>query len=137
MVHRILKHGTFLPARQFFSKEIAIALTFLASGLLHEYSWSLVFYHHTSMHDETGTCPDCFTPYPFKLTAFFLWNGFIMLLERPIGKYFGFTASWPTPVVCTLMLLTSLPVSHWMIGDWAVGRYYTDFAIGVWHIRKL
>jgi hypothetical protein len=137
MIHRILKHGVYLPARQLFSREIAIALTFVASGLLHEYSWSLVFYHHTSMRDDTGVCPECFTPYPLKLTAFFLWNGVVMLLERPVGRLFWFTKSWPTPVVSTLMLLSVLPVSHWYSGDWAMGGYFSDFSVGLWHIQKL
>lgn len=137
MIHRILKHGAYLPARLFVSKQIAIALTFCASGLLHDYTWSLVFYHHTSKRDETGVCPECFTPYPLKLTAFFLWNGVVMLLERPVGKLFWFTSNWPTPIVCTLMLLTALPISHWYTGDWAVGGYFADFSLALWHIRKL
>jgi Membrane bound O-acyl transferase family len=137
MIHRVLKFGVYLPARKFFSNSVAIMMAFVASGLLHDYAWALVFYHHTSRRNEAGVCEDCFKPFPFKLTAFFAWNGMIMLLERPVGRYLGYTKSWPTPLVSTLVLLTSLPVSHWYTGDWAMGGYFSDFALGLWHIRKL
>ena len=137
MIHRILKHGVFLPAKQFVSSRWAVLVTFVASGLLHDYSWALVFYHHRESRNEYGVCEDCFQPFPFKLTAFFLWNGVVMMLERPLAKYFAFTRSLPTPLVSTLVLCTALPVSHWYSGDWAVGGYFSDFAVGLWHVRKL
>jgi len=137
MIHRILKYGAFLPARKYFSKQIAIVITFLASGLLHDYTWAIVFYQHTHQRDENGVCKDCFVPITFKLTAFFLWNGAMMLLERPVGSFLGFTKSWPTFIVSTLVLMTGLPVSHWYTGDWAMGGKYSDFAIGLWHVHKI
>jgi Membrane bound O-acyl transferase family len=136
-IHRALKHGVYLPSRKYVSNGLAIFLTFVASGLLHDYSWALVFYHHTSRRNEAGVCEDCFSPFPFKLSAFFAWNGCIMLLQKWLGRYFGFTRKWPTPVLSTLVLLTSLPVSHWYTGDWAMGGYFSDLSIGLFHIRKL
>jgi hypothetical protein len=151
MIHRILRHGVFLPARRAtkVSAKLAIMLTFFASGLLHELSWALIFYQHKkhrrrddeSSTGNTTTSPcqddDCFTPIPMKLGAFFAWNGIIMLLERPLMKYCTFAQSWPTPVVSTILLLTALPVSHWYTGDWAVGGYFSDFALGTFLIKKL
>ena len=74
-----------------------------------------------------------------KLTAFFLWNGAVMLIERSVSKNLSFAAikNLPTPVISTLILLTALPVSHWFTGDWAMGGYFADYSIGLWHIRRL
>lgn len=138
VIHRILKHGVYLPARQLLvSSHVAIALTFVASGLLHDYAWLLIFYPHKHIRDESGVCSDCWTPVPLKITAFFCWNGAITLLERPLTKYFTWTRDLPTVVVSTLVILTALPVSHWYSGDWAVGGVYSDFCVALFHIRKL
>jgi hypothetical protein len=131
MIHRILKYGAFEPARQFVSVPAAVVFTFVVSGLVHDYSWSLIFYQH-------GKCLDCFVPVLLKLTAFFAWNGVVMLLERPLGPYVRpLTSRLPVAVVSTLVVLTALPVSHWYSGDWAKGGYFADLSIGVWQIRKL
>lgn len=138
MIHRILKYGAFLPARQFVSVPAAVVFTFVVSGVMHDYVWSLVFYQHKQGINTDGRCLDCFVPVLLKLTAFFGWNGVVMLLERPLGPYLRTVSSrLPTAVVSTLVVLTALPVSHWYSGDWAKGGYFRDLSIGVWLIRKL
>jgi hypothetical protein len=166
MIHRFLKHGIYLPARKVgMPSWAAVALAFGFSGLLHDFSWAIIFYP-----DETCTADGtCFRPLLGKLTAFFLYCGACMLLERPLGPYLGFMKDWPNVVVAQLVLLTALPVAHWYAGDWAVvrswscavailchctfcespthsrhllfhlwkGGYFSDFAIALWHIRKL
>lgn len=142
VIHRMLKHGVYLPARLRFkcSNLLSIMLTFLVSGLLHEYSWSVIYYTHKHKLDENGNCLDCWYPQPIKLVCFFLWNGIIMLLlERTmLAKYFTkLTAKLPTIIVSTMVVLLGLPVSHWFTGDWAIGGLYEDFSYGVWYIKKL
>lgn len=137
MIHRILKHGVYLPMRKFFATRWAVAATFVGSGLLHDYSWSLIFYHPLHKRNEHGVCSECFAPIPLKLTLFFLWCGAVMLLERPLMPYCGFAKSLPTVVVATgLLVATALPISHWFTGDWATGGMYSDFAMALWTIRK-
>jgi hypothetical protein len=138
MIHNILKYGAYLPARQYVSKEMAVVWTFRVSGLVHDYVWSLLFYQHEHTKNEDGVCLDCFVPTVLKLTAFFFWNGTVMLLERPIGKYLSpITKHIPTPILSTLVVLTALPVSHWYTGDWAKGGYFKDLSIGLWQIRQI
>jgi hypothetical protein len=141
MIHNILKGGVFLPVKKYFPNIVAVLASFIASGLFHDYCWSLIFYHHWHSRDpETGICHHCFAPTMFKLTAFFLWNGIVMLLERPLGKLPPFTwlsKNLPLPILSTLVVLTGLPVSHWYSGDWAVSGYFSDFKTALWHIRKL
>jgi len=141
VIHETLKRGAFEPCSQFLSRPLAMFIAFLMSGLLHEYSWSVTFYHHSHSRDEeTGTCSDCYAMTVFKLTSFFVWNGVVMMLERPLRKYPPF--SWiskhlPIPIISTLVLSTALPVSHWFTGDWVVGGFFRDWSHAVWLIRQL
>ena len=128
-----------MPARKYFSWPVATMVTFLASGLLHDYAWSIVFYHSSATKSTTDFQERIFHPMWLKLTAYFLWNGAVMLLERPFCRWVP-GVEWlsqrlPTPFVSTLVVLTALPVSHWYTGDWARGGFFTDFAHGLWHFR--
>ena len=130
MIHIVLKYGTFYSARQFLSTRLAVLLTFIVSGLIHDYIWTLIFYRHKE--DDIH-----FVPVVFKLTAFFLWNGVVMLLERLVGPYVKpLTSQMPTILVSTLVVLTALPVAHWYVGDWVEGGYFYDLSIGLWTIRR-
>jgi Membrane bound O-acyl transferase family len=138
MIHTLLKYGTFRPARQFMSKRMAILVTFIVSGIIHEYVWTLLFYQYPN-----GTIPDAsnastqHVPVVWKLTLFFVWNGVVMLLERPVAPYVQhMTSKLPTWIVSTLVVWTALPVSHWYTGDWVVGGYFHDLSIGLWMVRK-
>ena len=140
VIHRTLKQGIYLPAKQFFPTYVAASLAFLFSGLLHDYAWTLMFYKHDDMLDENGVCSGqhgCHTPIVFKVTTFFLWNAGVMILERRLGDSFSVCAKWPTFVVSTLVVLTALPVSHWFTGDWARGGYFDELSIGLWCVRQI
>lgn len=138
MIHRMLKYGAYRPARRYVSSVGATVVAFVASGLLHDYCWAVIFYPPKALRDEaTGECLNCWQPILFKVSAFFVWNGVVLLLERPLARYFAWTRVLPTPIVSTLVLCTSLPVSHWYTGDWAVGGNYSDFAIALWHVKKV
>mmetsp|Transcript_249 Transcript_249/g.742 ORF Transcript_249/g.742 Transcript_249/m.742 type:complete len:438 (-) Transcript_249:168-1481(-) len=138
MIHRILKHGAFLPARQVFSAYgstmsnlLGTVAAFFASGLLHEYSWAIIFY-------DLGDDPTrAYSPLPLKLTLFFLYNCGTMMIEHHFGRHITFFESWPSIIVSTLVVLTALPLSHWYSGDWVVGGYFDDLSLGLWHIKKI
>jgi hypothetical protein len=133
--------GIFLPSQKFFPTKIAVLLTFLASGVFHDFAHSCTFYNHSSRFDKNGTCDDaCYLPVHGKLTAFFLYTGVIMLLQRPLGQLAPFqwmARNVPTPIKATLLTFVHLPVAHWYYGDWVVGGFFRDFSVGLWHIRKL
>lgn len=139
-IHRSLQQAAYRPARKYFSRPVATLLTFVASGIVHEYSWSVTFYNRHVM-DESGDCISnvpCYKPHSFKLIAFFTWCGMSVLLQELLEPCFAFTKCWPTPVVCTVMIVTlGLPVAHWFLGDWAVGGNFSGIATGLLHIRKL
>lgn len=139
IIHHQLRTSVFEPARLFFSFPVCVLLTFFASGLLHDYSWQIVFYDSRSCTDVDPTCPSNqdYNPVAFKVTSFFLWNGAVMLAEHHWGHLFRFMSSWPTLVRSQLVLLLALPISHWFTGDWAVGGFFSDLAMGLWTIRKI
>eukprot|EP00546_Thalassionema_frauenfeldii_P002392 CAMPEP_0178932630 /NCGR_PEP_ID=MMETSP0786-20121207/22746_1 /TAXON_ID=186022 /ORGANISM="Thalassionema frauenfeldii, Strain CCMP 1798" /LENGTH=247 /DNA_ID=CAMNT_0020609987 /DNA_START=535 /DNA_END=1276 /DNA_ORIENTATION=+ len=129
-IHNILYRGAFLPLRRFVPTTIvAVFGTFVASGLLHDYAWSLTFASSNKEEEE-----EFFQPTFWKLTAFFLWNGAFMLLERPLGpllyKYIG--TYLPTILLSTLLGLTAVPVMHWYGGDWVTGGYFADLSLACW-----
>ncbi|CAB9497464.1 Pfam:DUF821 [Seminavis robusta] len=141
VIHDNLKTGAYMPTRKFFPSWVAVMVAFFLSGFIHDYTWVLAFYHHQSTRDPvTGVCEDCYESTPGKLTLFFLWQAGVMTVERLVGKYPPF--SWigqnlPTPIVSTLVVMTSLPVSHWFFGDYCMGGTYPSISQSLWIVRKL
>ena len=142
VIHEVLKGGAFRPARKYFPAPVALTCCFLLSGLLHDFAYACAFYHpRASRNPETGLCEDCYTvPKCGKLTLFFLWNGVMMMLQKPLGKLPPFTwisKNLPVPIVSTLVLLTALPVSHWFTGDWVLGGSYEALTQALWVVKRL
>jgi hypothetical protein len=119
------QRGVFKPVRAYFPTFVALAVTFLASGLLHEY----VLYVITLKYDS-GTS---FSPMHGSHVSFFAWNGIIMLLEfatchtKPIQ---WMKTNLPTPIITLLVLLTVLPVAHWFTHEYVASGFYSQFRIG-------
>ena len=109
------KGGVYLPLRRHgFSMQTASFLTFCVSGLLHDFYTSLIFYKHKrhSMPEEIGFS---YIPTHSKMVAFFLYNWVIIMLERPVARMLPqwIKTKIPLPIRSTLVLLVSLPVTHW------------------------
>ena len=66
-----MKRGVYMPVRTHFSKTIAIMCTFLASGLVHEWILTVVFYFQSSDKDINGYCSSCFHPHMYGKTLYF------------------------------------------------------------------
>lgn len=129
-----LKRGVFKPIRKIFPKSFAVIATFVASGLLHEYIWSVLFYVHDDRLDENGLCETCFYPTHGSPTLFFVWNAFVIILEYLIGGLWIFkwiSRNVPKPIITLLVISTALPMTHWFTGDWVKGGYFKDYTIGL------
>mmetsp|Transcript_55325 Transcript_55325/g.134369 ORF Transcript_55325/g.134369 Transcript_55325/m.134369 type:complete len:435 (+) Transcript_55325:129-1433(+) len=142
MIQRILKGGVFLPIKKHRNAKVAMFMTFVVSGLYHEYVWECIFYNQNYVHDSHGNCyePGCYANEFGRVTAFFTYVGLIMLLERPVGKLppvRWLAKSCPAPVVAHSLILLHLPVGQWYIGDWLEGGYFDDFSICTLLIRKM
>eukprot|EP00531_Pseudo-nitzschia_arenysensis_P010754 CAMPEP_0116136602 /NCGR_PEP_ID=MMETSP0329-20121206/11812_1 /TAXON_ID=697910 /ORGANISM="Pseudo-nitzschia arenysensis, Strain B593" /LENGTH=408 /DNA_ID=CAMNT_0003631481 /DNA_START=61 /DNA_END=1287 /DNA_ORIENTATION=+ len=136
MVHKLLKGGIFEPSKLCFqSKAAAMFITFVTSGLYHEYVWVTVFY------DEDRPCTEGEKCYEFqfgRVTAFFAYTGMIMLLERPMKKLSvikWMSSNLPTLVIAQLLVCLHTLVK-WYGGDWIEGGLFDDFSIMLFVIRK-
>jgi len=140
MIHKILKGGVFLPSRKYFPAPIAAFITFMMSGALHVFVWTVIFYQHNKQAIRSEICYGCFFPTFLKLMAFFSWCGVTCGLERLVGELYLFrwmTRNLPLVVKSTLVVALTLPIGHWFSGDWAMGGYFQDFTMGLWHVDRI
>ncbi len=111
-------------------------ITFVASGLYHEFVWVTVFYEQDRACAEGEKC------YEFqfgRVTAFFAYTGMIMLLERPMKKLPAIkwmSSNLPTLVIAQLLVCLHVPLVKWYGGDWIEGKGYSvimfcAFSIGM------
>jgi len=117
------------------SRLVAIFLTFVMSSVLHEYAiqgGSITPLNPTrSPH----------APVLGRQSAFFLWNGMMMVLERLIMSNKFIKSTWdtsiPAPIKTLCIVMTSLPISKWFMDDY-IGMYlFDDFMVAFPKIRKL
>lgn len=119
MTHTFLQRGIFEPSKLCSSsRTTAMFVTFLVSGLYHEYVWSCIFYNQKYLYDVEGKCTseECYVFKFGRVTLFFAYTGIIMLLERPIRKLP--TVKWlfkclPTLVTAQLLVLIHVPFMKW------------------------
>jgi hypothetical protein len=100
-------------------------VTFLASGLIHEYVWCLLFYIniHQTTDDDVSYDP------PFgKQMLFFGWNGILLILEYAVG-WETLVSTVPKPAVTLVVVLMALPVGHLFTGDMLKGGYFTSLQL--------
>jgi hypothetical protein len=107
LVHEALKNGVFKPARRYMSKTAAVAVTFLVSGIFHE--WLLI-----ALHASSGDCSNCFSVVYGSATIFFAWQGILVSIESLVGHWSLFTKLdkiLPMPVRTALIIASGIPVS--------------------------
>lgn len=108
------------------SRSIATVATFLASGLIHEYVWLVLFYQN--VHQDVIHTP------PFgKSMLFFGWNGLLLVLEYTVGEKWwnSLISNVPRPFVTLLVVLMALPVGHLFTGDMIVGGYFQTLQLAL------
>lgn len=140
MTQSLLKTAVFLPLRQHISAKLAVLGTFVASGLYHEYVWMCTFYNQKHLLEGGGQCENCHEFQFGRVTAFFVYTGTLVLLQRPLGRLGPFQwmfKNLPRPVLAHLLLLLHLPVAAWYYGDWIHGGYFHNYSICLFQIRSL
>ena len=125
------KRGVFKPLRMFFPHSVAVFGTFFASGILHEYT--LLMARQRAVKEDTESTTSTYDPQYGCQFLFFLWNFFVLSLERYFQdsstlKYLSKTL--PRPIITSLVLLTVLPISHWFTDEWIEGGVFTSVAEG-------
>lgn len=129
LVHTGLKNGVYKPVRSAtLSRGWAVAATFVASGLIHEYVNYVMFGGHGHRGDAAfvSAFADGYK-FRWKQMIFFGWNGTLLLGEYVFGatriaRYMAETL--PSPIITALVMSTALPLGHLFTGDWIRGGYF-------------
>lgn len=120
LIHRGLKQGVYKPVRMATgSRNLATMLTFLASGVAHEYVWAVTF--HQNSHE-----PGKYIPRFGKSLLFFCWNGILLIVEHWVQRRRWDVAleSMPRWLVSLSVVMFALPVGHLFTGDFRHGGYF-------------
>ena len=131
--------------------------TFLASGLLHEYILAFVGLKGTSNYSKQhggGEAAQYTPPRYFLQTAFFLWNGCLLILENALFgskrdndkkdtggpvrlQLVSLATKLPRYVKTFFVVMTALPFAHWFLDEYIHNDIYTDFAVAMFRVVKL
>lgn len=104
-------------------------VTFVVSGLLHEYVCWVI-------QSKYRLYPEIADPYEVAIgrhLLFFAWNGCLVLLDKLVSGLSLFQwvkTTLPKPVVTALVLLTVLPISHWFTDEYIRSGFFSDYSMG-------
>jgi len=116
LVHDCLKNGVYKPVRSMGgSKVVAVAASFLASGILHEWVVTIIFAEHKEFY------------WNGRQTAFFLWQGLLVAGEALVGHWNIFKRMnklLPTYVKTGLIIMLGIPLAPWFFEPYQGTGFY-------------
>jgi len=126
IVHQLLKRGIYLPCLKCGQRYVAATLTFLASGILHEYVLSVIALKGKLYADQH------YVPRHGAHLLFFSWNGFVMIAEHVLSEIVLVKRfeGLPRPLLTFLTLMTVLPVSHLFTDEYVTSGFFSDYSVG-------
>lgn len=133
-----LRRGVYLPhLHNGFSRTIAAMVTFLASGILHEYVL-LIMTQRRGQPNNPTLLP--FAPNYGNHLKFFLWCAVAIFIEKVVRRttpIFWIQKHFPQPIWTALVLLTVLPIVHLFCDEYVESSFYSDAAMGFAKIEYL
>ncbi|CAB9499504.1 Probable long-chain-alcohol O-fatty-acyltransferase [Seminavis robusta] len=131
LVHIVLKGGVYKPLRKNgYRVGVAAVATFVVSGLLHEYLLYLFSMKARILGDENSAPA---IRYGIQ-SAFFAWNGFVMLVENAVSKHpliVWMSNNLPRPLITAFVIGTVLPVGHWFTDEYVKIGFFEDLSLGM------
>jgi Membrane bound O-acyl transferase family len=133
LVGSALKRGIYVPLRRSGqSRAWAAFVTFVASGLLHEYVVAII------VCQPSGTAPPSSSvgylgAVVGRHSLFFMWNGVVLMSEywlRDTKVLQWMVRHVPRPVRTALVVMTVLPFSHLFTSVYVETGFYKDFGVG-------
>lgn len=125
------------------SRALAALVTFIVSGILHEYVLLLLSLPTSANADESETYINYEPSYGSQF-CFFAWNGMLMLLEYVFINYYWTMApqlklkfSAPPIIKSMLVILMALPVAHWFTDEYVRSGLFSHYAVGFPIIARL
>ena len=106
LIQTLMSRGIYRPFRVILPTYVALVMTFVVSGLFHEWLMILIFAPLPEELDEDGKCvaPKCFNLTHGSAVAYFVWVAFIISMEFLFTpKYF-----FRNPVVIYKFLCSAL-----------------------------
>ena len=122
IVHDCLKHGVYKPVRSLGGHaSVAVAASFLASGMFHEWLLPAVFYDYPSTHGVT--------------LLFFMWQAMLVVSEAVVGRYFRpIGQALPRLLRTALVILLGLPLAHWFCDTYIRSSFFLHGQQGLFMI---
>ena len=135
-----LRRGVYEPLRKclHLNTHMAASLTFLASGLLHEYVLLVLSRRRgvpnapPSFIEGNKNINDSaffFVPNYGRHLLFFTWCLITLLGERFLGRYLTWCPS-KGPLRTFLVLMTTLPLAHLFTDEYVACSFYNDISLG-------
>lgn len=127
LVHSALKRGVFKPVIKCWPKAAAVIMTFLASGVLHE--WIVV----VALSPDKNDLDDQYEPKLGGSTLFFLWSAVVIILEVAIGHWRMFALMnnvLPRPMITMCVIMLALPLAHWFSDPYIKSGFFADVQVG-------
>ena len=114
------------PLRQYGMGALpSVAAVFFVSGIFHEYVLSVVDFSR----DDNGK----HIAYGAQ-TAFFVWNGGVVMIEYLLRTQSGMRCEWlagvPKIGIALMVVMTSLPISHWFSDEYIKIELLSDYKRG-------
>lgn len=131
LVASILKRGVYGPMRRILPRAPAAIVTFLTSGLAHEYMLHVL----SSARGPNVIANNLWRqPYQYKFGhqfTFFLWNGLLLLLEECWRGHWSLVLvkqCIPRTIRTILLMLLVLPITHWFTDEYDKSGIFRDTA---------
>ena len=132
-----LRRGVHEPLRKCWNMNthLAACLTFVGSGLLHEY----VLYVLSQRRGEPNLpftmsqrhmADNTYVPNYGNHFVFFAWCAMTLLGERLLGQYIGKVVPSSGPLRTVLVLSTTLPLAHLFTDEYVACSFYGDLSMG-------
>jgi hypothetical protein len=133
-----LRRGAFRPLRQAgYSRHVAAAMTFLVSGLIHEYVlWMMA----QRKGIPNNPLMEPYEPAVGTHFFFFVWNAIVLLMERALEGHWiiaWMQSNLPKPLRTALVLLMVLPIGHLFTDEYIKSCFFSDAAFGFPRITYL
>lgn len=117
LIHTVLKNGVYKPVRKCsFSRTTAVLITFLMSGIFHEWILLIIFGGNNNFEPTYGSA-----------TVFFLWQALLIGLELTLGgsKWVQkISSTLPRPLKTAFVVGMGLPLAHFFLEPYIRSDYF-------------
>uniref|UniRef100_A0A7S4AI18 Wax synthase domain-containing protein n=1 Tax=Pseudo-nitzschia australis TaxID=44445 RepID=A0A7S4AI18_9STRA len=137
LVHTVLKNGVYKPVRKACtSKTAAVIMTFLSSGIFHEWLLLMLFTNSNGGGDPDNNSNENtnYQPNYGGTTVFFLWQALLIAFEFTLvgSKLFQrISRTVPRPLKTAFVVGTGIPLAHFFLEPYVRSNFFRHGAHGL------